>query len=105
MDFFGVVGAARHHVILFIILTLSWGFAQAWLASFSFTQHLFLPVLRLFAVTAGSGLLSFPAGLLADVNAVFNTVASIAVICVWGSASVKSVALVSPHIVPTNIRC
>ncbi len=52
-------------------------------------------------VTAGSGLLSFPAALLADVNAVFSTVASIVVICVWGSASVKTVALVSPHIVPT----
>jgi hypothetical protein len=101
MDFFGVVGAARHHVILFIVLTASWGFAETWLANFSFTGRLFYPVLRLFVVTAGSGLLSFPAGLLSDVNAVFNTIASIAIIGVWSAASVQTAALVAPHIVPT----
>lgn len=105
MDFFGVVGAARNHVILFIVLTVSWGFAQTWLTTFDFTGRLFNPLLRMFAVTAGSGLLSFPAGLLPDVNAVFSTVASIAVICVWGAASiqtsVQTVVLVTPHIIPT----
>jgi len=101
VDFFGVVAFARYHCILFVVLTASWAFAESWFMTFSFTERLFQPVLRMFVVTAATGLLSFPAGWFSDVDAVFKVVASIAVIGVWALAILQFIALVSPHVIPT----
>jgi hypothetical protein len=101
VDFFGVAAAARAHVILFIVLTGSWVLAEKWLVSFYFTRHIYDPLLRLFVVTAGAGILGWPALLFGDVNAVFIFVASIATICVWVAAFIQIFIVFSPHFVPT----
>jgi hypothetical protein len=86
---------------LFIVLTGSWVAAQKWLMNFYFTRLIYFPLLRLFVVTAGAGILGYPALLFSDVHAVFDFVASIAIICVWVAALIQIFIVFSPHFVPT----
>jgi hypothetical protein len=101
VDFFGVAAEARVHVILFIVLAGSWVAAQKWLMNFYFTRLIYFPLLRLFVVTAGAGILGWPALLFNDVHAVFDFVASVAIVCVWVAAFLQIFLVFSPHFVPT----
>jgi hypothetical protein len=95
MDFFAAVAGARSHVIEFIVLAIVWDTVK-YSAPGAFVRHLLYsfgisdgPLSTLLNVTAVVGLLSFPAGWL-GVSGLFNTLASVVVIAVWGSVIVRA---------------
>jgi hypothetical protein len=95
MDFFAAVAGARSHVIEFIVLAIVWDTVK-YTALGAFVRHLLYsfgisdgPLSTLLNVTAVVGLLSFPAGWL-GVSGLFNTLASVVVIAVWGSVIVRA---------------
>ena len=86
MDFFGVVAGARHHVEWFFVLAVAWTFLESTLTKFDLKERMYDPIFRLLVVTTGAGVLSFVAAAFDNVNLVFVTLASIAVIGVWAIA-------------------
>jgi len=95
MDFFAAVAGARSHVIELIVLAIVWDTVK-YSAPGAFVRHLLYsfgisdgPLSTLLNVTAVVGLLSFPAGWL-GVSGLFNTLASVVVIAVWGSVILRA---------------